>query len=325
MPEKLSRLEAVELREIWPDEAADFTPWLAKEENLYLLADTLGLEFEFEAQEINVGNFRADILCKNEDGSRVLIENQLEATDHKHFGQILTYAAGLGADTVIWIAEKFLDEHRAALDQQNEMTDERFRYFGVEIKVWKIGDSTPAPQFEIVSSPNNWHHEVSHDAEREVNENLTETQQLQKKFWTELRAYMIEKHSSVKLRKPRASNHISASIGRTHFGIAAYIENRVIIYIEGQDAEAHFHLLKEKQEEIESEFGESLEWEERPERKDKYISLSKSKTDLTDEAGWPNQHKWLASKLELFDKVFRPRIKALNADDWEPPEDENEA
>lgn len=122
----LSRLEEVELREIWPDEAQNFTPWLAEEDNLNLLAETLGLQLELEAQEINVGDFRADVLCKNEDDSWVLIENQLEETDHDHLGKILTYSSGLDAHTVIWVAKKFRDEHRAALERQNEITDERF-------------------------------------------------------------------------------------------------------------------------------------------------------------------------------------------------------
>lgn len=115
MSNKLSRLEEVELREVWPDEAQDFTPWLAEEENLGLLGETLGLELELVAREIQVGDYRADILCKNEDGSRVLIENQLEKTDHRHLGQILTYSAGLDVLTVIWVAKQFEKDHRAAL------------------------------------------------------------------------------------------------------------------------------------------------------------------------------------------------------------------
>ena len=185
MSKELSRLEEVELREIWETEAQHFTPWLAQEENLALLGKTLGMELELEAQEINVGDFRADILCKNEDSSRVLIENQLERTDHNHLGQILTYSAGLDIHTVIWIAKEFREEHRAALDRLNEITNENFQCFGIEVKVWQIGDSARAPQFEIVSSPNNWHREVSHDTERAVSKDLSETQRQQEKFWTE--------------------------------------------------------------------------------------------------------------------------------------------
>ena len=150
---KFGRLQSVTLREAWPTEDGHFTPWLAKEENLAHLGEVLGMELGFEGREVNIGSFRADILCKNEDDSWVLIENQLEKTNHDHLGKILTYSAGLNAQTIIWIAEKFEEEHRAALDRQNEITDERFRYFGIEMKVWKIGNSVLAPEFNIVSKP----------------------------------------------------------------------------------------------------------------------------------------------------------------------------
>ena len=327
---KLGRLQSVELRDVWQDEARKFTPWLAKEKNLALLSETLGLELELEGQEINVGKFRADILCKNEDGSRVLIENQLEVTDHKHLGQILTYAAGLGADTVIWIAEKFEDEHRAALDRQNEMTDERFRYFGIEVKVWQIGDSARAPQFEVVSSPNDWSRTVSQNTQRAVSSELSKTQLQKEKFWIEFHDYMIRKGSQLRCPKPGPWNYIIFSIGRSNFSMEPRISRQkmeigIRIYMKGQDATAHFHLLKAQRDDIENEFGESLEWAELPQYESSRVSLKKGNTDPTNEADWSNQHEWLASKLELFDQVFRPRIKALDADDWEPPEDEDEA
>ena len=328
MSEKLARLEPVELREIWPHEAADFTPWLAEEENLNLLGDTLNMRLELEAQEINVGDFRADILCKNlDDGTRVLIENQLEETDHNHLGQILTYAAGLDIHTIIWIAQKFRDEHQAALDRLNEITDERFRYFGIETKVWQIGNSDRAPQFEIVSKPNDWNRKVSRETETAVNEDLSERQLQLKKFWIELRDYM--KDSQLRFPKPGPYSFLMFSIGRSYFSLEPFFRTQkkgigIRLYISGENATAHFHLLKEQQAEIEKEFGESLEWAELPDNERSRISLLKEGTDPIDERNWPNQHEWLASKLELFDKVFRPRIKALNASDWEPPEDEDE-
>ncbi len=330
MSKKLGHLEPVELSNIWPDEAQNFTPWLAEEENLILLGKTLDMDLELEAQEINVGKFRADILCKNTvDDSWVVIENQLERTNHKHLGQILTYSAGLNAYTVVWIAQEFEQEHLSALDWLNEITHERFRCFGIEVKVWQIGDSACAPQFDIVSKPNDWSRAVNQETQHAVNKNVSEFKQLQENFWTELNDYMIQKQSSVKLQKPKPSNHINASIGRARFCISAYMDKqnkkiRVVIYVGGPDAEAHFYLLKEEQKKIESEFGEALEWEERPESKEKYISLSKSDTDPTDEIDWQNQHEWLAAKIEKFNEVFRPRIKALNAADWEPPEDEDD-
>ncbi|MDE0682669.1 MAG: DUF4268 domain-containing protein [Candidatus Poribacteria bacterium] len=329
MSKELSRLEEVELREIWPDEAQNFTPWLAEEENLDLLAQTLNMELELEAQEIYVGDFRADILCRNienpEHETWVLIENQLGETNHRHLGQILTYSAGLDAHTIIWIAKKFREEHRAALDHLNEITDERFRYFGAEIKVWQIGDSARAPQFEIVSSPNDWRREISQEARRAETENFSPAQLQRKKFWAQFRDYISQRGSQLQPRERKSTRHLIFDIGRQRFAMSAWRKQRdglccIELYMTGKNASAHFYLLKEEREKIESEFGESLIWQE----KIPNVVVSQGFNNLTDETDWPNQHKWLADNLEKLDKVFRPRVKALNATDWEPPEDEDD-
>ena len=329
MSEKLGHLQRVELRDIWPNEATDFTPWLAEEANLALLAETLNMELEFESQERNVGDFRSDILCRNTvDGSRVLIENQLEATDHSHLGQILTYAPGLEAATLVWIAKEFREEHRAALDWQNEITAERFQFFGVEIELWQVGDSLPAPKFNIVSKPNEWSRTVSQGAQRAASGELSETQLQKIKFWTELRAYLIKTGSPVRFSKPEPWNSLTGGIGCTGFHLAPSLDSKnkeiwLQLYTSGPDATAHFHLLAAQQEEIESEFGEPLEWDPQPGRKSSRVFLRKSDTVPEAEADWPNQHEWLASKLEKFDKVFRQRIRALDATDWQPEDEDN--
>jgi hypothetical protein len=161
----LGRLERVDLRDIWLSEASDFTPWLARKENLDILGQTLVIDLELEAQERPVGPFRADILCKDIGSDRwVLIENQLERTDHNHLGQLLTYASGLEAVTIVWIAAHFTEEHRSTLDWLNRITDGSFRFFGLEVELWRIGDSPPAPKFNIVSKPNDWSQSVAQAA-----------------------------------------------------------------------------------------------------------------------------------------------------------------
>ena len=161
----LGRLEQVDLGTAWIDEAQDFTPWLAMEPNLAILGKTIGIDLELVGQEHNVGLFRADIFCKNTaDNSWVLIENQLRRTDHGHLGQLLTYAAGLQAVTIIWVAARFTEEHRAALDWLNGITREEFRFFGVEIELWQIGSSPPAPKFNVVAKPNDWTQSVGQAA-----------------------------------------------------------------------------------------------------------------------------------------------------------------
>ncbi|MDE0481785.1 MAG: DUF4268 domain-containing protein [Candidatus Poribacteria bacterium] len=329
MAEELAKLKAVELRKVWPDEAQDFTPWLAKAENLVLLDETLDMKLELEGVEISGEGFRADILCKNEDDSRVLIENQLEETDHTHLGQILTYAAGLDVQTVIWIAKKFKDEHRAALDRLNETTDKHFQYFGVEIKVWQIGDSARAPQFDVVSSPNDWSRTVIQNSQREIIKDLSEIQLQYKKFWDEFVQYLSKNNSPLSPPNPQPVGQVSFPLGKAAFTLYANLRSqakqiRVRLTIRGNDAKKQFHSLKTHQTEIEKELGASLKWEELQGKESSWIALEKSNTDPTNEADWPNQHKWFASKLELFEKVFRPRIKALNLADYEAEDEDDE-
>ena len=270
---------------------------------------------ELEGQELNVGDFRADMLCRNAaDGSRVLIENQLEKTDHSHLGQILTYATGLDVHAVIWIAKTFREEHSAVLDQLNEIAGEKFRYFGIEIRVWQIGDSTPAPQFEIVSKPKNWRRTISRKPERAASKVTPEILLQLERFWGQWSDYMTQIGNPLKYPQAGPWSYLNFEPERygNEFYIDAYrIHEKKEIGFGLYIGKASFHLLKEQQEEIEREFGEPLEWDEDSQRRSPAIFLRKTNIDLTDETDWPNQHEWLASKLELFDKVFGPRLKAL--------------
>ena len=179
---ELGRLRRVELRDIWANEATEFTPWLAETGNLELLSETLGIDLELESMETRVGSFYADIVCKDQGTeTTVLIENQLGKTDHDHLGKVLTYSAGLQAETVIWLAERFQDAHRAALDWLNEISHQNTQFFGLEIELWCIGDSVAAPKFNIVSMPNDWSRSV---AEATIdNRELSEHRLLQLEYW----------------------------------------------------------------------------------------------------------------------------------------------
>ena len=328
---ELGRLERVELRDVWPNEATDFTPWLAEEENLSLLADTLNMELELEGSEVRLGfGGIVDLLCRNpENDSRVMIENQVKETDSDHLGRILEYMAGLDAVTVIWIAKSFKDEHRAVFDRLNEITEERFRFFGVEIELWRIGDSLPAPEFNIVSKPNDWIRTVSQEAQRAANENLSETQLQQMQYWTRLAEYMSDANCQISSLNPVPKSFVFLRIGKAGIRWKVSIskqKKRLSVWLDMFDekATAHFNLLVQDRAEIEQEFGISLEWDELPAQQSSRVSLHKGNTDPTDEADWPNQHAWLAEKLERFDNVFRERIQDLDAEDWQPEEEDDE-
>lgn len=327
MVKALGRLERVELRDIWATEDRDFTPWLAGETNLELLAETIGLELELEAQEKDVGPFRADILCKNvDDDSWVLIENQIEKTDHKHLGQLLTYAAGLQAVTIVWVASKFTEEHRASLDWLNKITDENFRFFGLEVELWKIDNSIAAPKFNIISKPNNWSKSISQAAQRISEQATTETKEMQYKYWQNLIEYLQTSGSKLKPQNPRPRHWQIFTIGRSGVHISAIVntrENRIGVELcmnNPETAKGFFNLLEKDKILIESEIGHPLEWRELPEKTTSKIILFLD-ANPTDETQWITQHGWFRENIEKFDRVFRNRIKNLDLEQWNPETD----
>ena len=321
---KLGKLQQVELRNIWTSEADDFTPWLAQEENLILLGDAIGVELEFEAQEKNVGPFRADILCKDTATDNwVLIENQLEKTNHVHLGQLMTYASGLKAVTIVWIAKRFTEEHRAALDWLNEITDDRFNFFGLEVELWQIGGSEVAPKFNVVSKPNNWGKGVTAGFSDVKNTALTDSKLLQRNFWTAFSEYVKEQGSNIKTTKPLPQHWMNIAIGRSGIKLAAIAsfwdsvaesfsshELRVELVLFDNNSKTYFDQLDSVKEEIEKEIGGQLTWYNPPEKRMCRIHIRKS-TNLEDKDNWPEQHEWLLSKLQLFYKVFATRVKQL--------------
>ena len=325
MEEELGRLIRVPLREFWEEEAGDFTPWLARDESISLLGEIIGVELEVEAQERNVGPFRADILCKDTvTESWVLIENQLERTNHTHLGQLLTYAAGLDAVTVVWIAERFTEEHRAALDWLNQITPQKFSFFGLEIELWRIGDSPMAPKFNVVSHPNEWTKTVSRISRAE----LTPIQELYLEYWTGLRDLLEQRNGVIRPREPRPGNWLGFGIGHSKFRLAASASVRskwisVSLILRGPDAKPHFHLLAGDKVDIEEEIGAELEWDEKDNLKRSEINLSRYEIDLEDRSDWNGQHQWLCDKLETFHKVFSPRVQRLDASDYVPEDNEH--
>jgi len=317
---KLGRLKKINLRKHWEREDTHFTPWLAEEENITLLGEAIGMELEVQDREAKVGPFKADILCKNvADNSLVVIENQLEKTDHSHLGQLLTYAAGSNAVTLAWIVESFTEEHRAALDWLNRVTDEYIQFFGLEIELWKIGDSLPAPKFNIVVKPNDWSKSVKEAAEAS-RAKLTTGQQLQVDYWRSFAEFISKRKTTFKPPKPYPSNWMGYGIGRAGANlITVFNRNEAAITIEtnNYDHPAWFHLLNADSEAIQSKLGFPLSWEERPDNKYAFIRVSQE-IDAASVDDWPKIHQWMLEKMEAMRRVFGPRVKKLNDDDWRP-------
>lgn len=323
--QKLGRLEKVtDIRSIWASESGDFTPWLAQAENIAILGEAISIDLEVEAQEKDVGPFRADILCKDaQNDAWVLIENQLERTDHTHLGQLMTYAAGLKAVTIVWIAQRFTEEHRAALDWLNSITDGRFNFFGLEIELWRIGDSPVAPKFNVVCQPNGWTQTVSEAAHRIETTELTDNRRLKLDFWTGFRDYALEHAKRIKPQKPYPSNWMGIAIGRAGFALSAVCsmkdsvarnfvghEIRAEMVVSVENSRAYFSQLENMKAQIESELGEVLIWTAKDDVRSCKAYLRRS-VDLTQRDQWPEYFNWLVTKLDALHTAFSQRIKAL--------------
>ena len=311
---KLGRLQRVELRDCWDREDTDFTPWLASEDNIALLGEAIGMELEVQQEEAPVGPFRADILCKNtaSDDELVMIENQLERTDHGHLGQTLTYAAGLDAVTIIWIASRFTEEHRAALDWLNRISHEEFRFFGIEIEVWKIGSSEPAPKFNIVAKPNDWSKTVKEAAGRRGA--LTDGQKAQVEYWAEFGTFLDGKNTRFKPPKPYPSNWMQWGVGRSGSSLLAIANAKEILVgvdLNSRDHPTWFHKLHDDKDDIEKELGFAIEWQEKPDNKYSLLRVRK-KADTRTPDKRPAAFEWMLQHMEAIERVFRPRIKDLD-------------
>lgn len=309
----LGTMEQVDLRDVWDDEARDFTPWLASETGLALLGKTIDLELELVKQEANVGPFNADILAREvgEEDHYVVIENQLGKTNHDHLGKLVTYASGLNARTVIWVAESFTEEHRQAIDWLNESSGRSVGFYALQTELWKIGDSAPAPQFKVVSSPNLYEQAVKEG----IKGGLSETKQDYQQFWDELREFFQAKKSFLQLRKPRAQHWYTIALGRGHFNLSLTISSNreragCEVYISGSIAKQAFEMLRTQQAQIEKELGYPLDWQPLEQREAKRIVLYRQ-GDIYNTQQRQELKEWFLKTAEQFHKVFSPRIKAL--------------
>ena len=259
------RLEPAKVREYWLDEARDFTPWLAKEENLDLLGETIGMSLELVGKEMPVGPFKADIVAR-EDENTVIIENQLDATDHKHLGQLLVYAAGRSAATVVWVAKSVTDEYRKVIDWLNEETNVNF--WALEIELWRIGDSPVAPKFNVVCEPN----ELTKTPDGPSGE-LSETKLLQLDFWKGFSEYLETSGSSFNARKAQPAHWYDLPIGttRAHIYLNALVTFRPGVacglYIKTSQSALIYERLSEQRETIDAELDiGDIDWDPIPTR-----------------------------------------------------------
>jgi hypothetical protein len=311
----LGKFQKVELRDFWEDEAKDFTPWLSQDENIEILSETIGIDIEIEGKEVSVGNYKADLVGRDiSNNKKIIIENQLEKTNHDHLGKIITYASGIEASIVIWICKIITEEHRQALDWLNENTNGDISFFGIEIELWKIDGSNPAPKFNIICRPNEWAKTAKHSGSPD-GKDVSETKSIQLEYWNFLKDYSNQKGTTLNFRTPRAQHWYSMSVGRSKFHISLTVntmQNRLgcELYMRGENAKKAFSELKIDKEIIEKEIGTELNWQELPDGQDSRIILY-SNGNIKDKKQWDEISEWFIKYAELFSKSFSDRVKKL--------------
>ena len=303
---KLSKLKQVSLREAWKHEAHDFTNWMAEEDNLAELSNEIGIDISLIQTEAAVGSFSVDILGEESNtGHKIIIENQLEVTNHDHLGKIITYASGHDARFIIWVVKDVREEHRQAVDWLNDHTDDGIEFFLIRIELWQIDDSAFAPKFEVVSRPNDWARAVR---ESTGSSKLTETKVKQLEFWTRFKEFANEQETTLRFRKLYAQHWTNISIGHSELSMALTINTRdnqfgVEIYV--PDNKDLYSKLHEQKDAIEADLGDvgTVEWMGLPEKKACRIKAVYS-GDFNDDAQWENHFAWLLTTAEKFQQVF---------------------
>lgn len=297
-------LQQVDLRKGWAHEAFDFTQWLVKPENLQMLSDEIGIEIAPIDSEAKTGRYSVDILAEEENTEKkVIIENQLEQTDHDHLGKVITYASGHDAEYIVWIVRDANDEHRQALEWLNDHTGNELNFFLLRLELWQIDDSKPAVKFNTIVKPNEWTKTLR---ERTQSDDLTETKMMQLDFWQQFKSFCKEKKSRLGTQKASPRHWYNIAIGRSGSKVVLTVNTRdeemgCELYI--KDDKEWFDELHEQKEEIEATIGSSLEWQRLDDKKASRIKLAKN-VNFEDQEQWPGYFGWLKDKADKFKQVF---------------------
>lgn len=307
-------LEKRPVREYWADEARDFTPWLAErieDEDPSEVEDLIELDLTLKGTEQSVGKYSLDILAEAEDGRTVVIENQLEASDHDHLGKCLAYASGVDADIVLWLSPTFNDEHSDAFQWLNDHTQEGVDLFAIRLEVWQIGESDPAVQFTAVEEPSEW------KAQAQISIELTDAEKTYLGFWTEFRNTIEDSETPLSARKPFPENWYNNPIGRNDMKLqfkTSVRDNLAAAQLVIDDNSEAFEALNRDAGAISEKIQGEVEWhpvEESPDRSNRSRITVKREANIEDEAQWPEYHDWLLQRgTELHDALSN-RVREL--------------
>lgn len=306
---KLGKFTQVDVRELWKHEQYDFSEWLSKDDNINELGNVIGLNLVDVNKEVYVGAYRCDLVAKDETtGIKVIIENQLEATNHDHLGKIITYASGLNAKVVVWIVKEAREEHRSAIEWLNNNTLSDIAFFLIEIHAYKIDDSLPAVKFEMVEKPNDF---IKNTKGSNSNGELNKSQAERLEFWEQFNEVLVEKGKPFSLRKASTDHWYDVALGITGAHISITLVNKaniigVEVYI--HDDKSLFDSLLEKKDEIEKQTGMSFCWERLDNKKASRIKYSIPGLNFDDHSNYYDLMEEVIDKVVIMRNVFRKYI-----------------
>ena len=302
---KIEKLQEVEIRSLWKHEQY----WLAQEENITLIDEIIGYSLVNVQKEVFVGSYLCDIVAEDETtGDKVIIENQLEASDHDHLGKVITYASGLGAKVAVWIVKKAREEHRSAIEWLNNNTNDDLSFFLLELHAYRIGDSNPAPKFEIIEKPNGF---IKNSKKAKYSGEMGKTEADKLEFWESFNDIIMQQGRPFNVRKATTDHWYDVAIGTSEAHISITLVNKesaigVELYID--DNKKMFDRLLEQREKIEAEIGFAFEWKRLDERKASRIVHRIKGLNFDDHSNYPHLMKEIIEKVIVMRKVFKKYI-----------------
>lgn len=306
---KLGKLQEVDIRKLWNHEQYDFSEWLSKPENLEQLNDVIGLTLSEVEKEVYVGSYRCDLVGIDETtGDKVIIENQLETSNHDHLGKIITYASGLDAKVVVWIVKEAREEHRSAIEWLNNNTSEKINFFLIEIHAYQIGDSLCAPKFEIVEKPNGF---IKNAKTQSGSGDYNKSQGERIEFWTRLNEILVERGKPFNVRKATSDHWYDVAIGRSGVHVSMTLVNKegvvgIELYI-SEDKDL-FDKLYAQKDEIEEKLGLHPDWQRLDGKKASRILYRMPGLNFDDHSNYDQLINEMIDKAVLFSKVFKQYV-----------------
>jgi hypothetical protein len=310
--QKIVALETVPLDRAFPNEAHDLTPWLA--ENIEALGERLGLKLSIEQREKSVGDFRVDLLCQDGEGQKVIIENQVEETDHDHLGKLLTYLVNLEAKIAIWVTSDPRTEHQRVIEWLNEASPNDTAFYLVKVEAVKSGENTISPLFSVLAKPDKQIKEIG-----EVKKEWAERHFKRLEFWKSLLERSQDKTPLFANISPGKEHWIATGAGKAGvvFSYAILMDSGTAeLYIDhdhdtGRGNKVIFDALLKEKAAIEQEVGGQLEWERLDDKRASRIRRRFTNGGLSTTDSWPALQDNMIDAMVRLNKALRPRVAKI--------------